>query len=334
MPKKKVGYAYEIFPTNVNFQSIGVGIVLLSNDLKIIHKNPYSGKYLKLPRKGANLAKAVLDKGSRKATLSLPQKRGSFCLVRFKDPHPSSQALMVRLLDGKIALILHTSMSISELLGARYSEEALCIIAGCVTNIYEDRGFDHDITSGKIPFYLNSDYLSERHAVMRLLSLSDSAALLKGALEELCLKFETEILISDSIMTPYKFIDVALLTYASSELIATAQSYSQGLPLKLEIGISGCTATVKVSGNLNISVDSKAKGFEKGNANLRLMLLHAAFASMGVNLFLSFKENRFELMSVIPLAEKSFETLRLSDVLANQFFVSRIIKQVFFIYEA
>ncbi len=330
MPKNKTEYSSEIFPECANYKSLGVGVILLSPDFRIIYKNHCSEKYLRLPRKGADLVKAIFDKESRKKARALPQKRGSFCLVRFHYNQPSSHGLLVRLHGGNFAVILHTSISVSDILGAKYSDEALYTISSCVASLYERTPSDNDIANGENPFKVNSDYLAEKHTVMRLLPLADGALLIKRALEDMSFKLPTEISVSDSIMTPYKFIDVALLTYASSELLATSRIYSQGSPVKLEIDISGCMATVKASGHMNISSDIGDKLFENGSTNLRLMMVSGAFASMGVDLIPRFTHGRFELTAVIPLADKTFDTFRLSTVFAKKFFVLRIVKQVFF----
>ncbi len=330
MQPNKTCHVCKNFSDDFNFQSIGVGIILLSHDFKVFYKNSFSERYLKLPRKNADFLKSVLNKSSFKSALSLSEQCGSFCVVCFKPSHPITKGILVRLHDQSIALILHTSMSVLEILCANYSEDNLRVIASCITRLYERKSSDRYVKSGKNPFFLNSEYLAERHTVMRLLSLSEGISLIKSALEELNLKTSTKILFSNAAMTPYKFVDVALLAYAASELIETSRIYSKGSPIKLEIDVSGCTATVKASGSMKISSFAKGRLFENGVTNLRLLLVSGAFASMGINLIPVFANGKFELTSVIPLADKTFESFRLSTVLAKQFYISLIIKQVFF----
>ncbi len=332
MQKKQPTSTLEIFPENICYQSIGVGMILLSNDFKIFYKNPCSKSYLKLPKKGADLVKILFDRESRKNARLLSQSRDGACFVRFTDSN-SSVGLMISLPDGNFAVILHSSISVVELLCARYSSQAMQMTANCVVKLYQGKNCNRYIISGKNPFKMNVGYLAEKHTVMRLLSLSDGISLVKSALLELCLNFPTEISISESVMMPYKFIDTALLAYAASELLATARIYSQGSAVKLVIDTFGCTARVRVTGKIKISSRMNGKIFEKGSTNLRLMLVAAALAAVGVDFLPIFKNGRFELTTVIPLAEKNFETMRLSTVLAKQFFVSRIVKLVFFAKE-
>ncbi len=284
-----------------NSNSNGIGLIRLNRELKITEKNLYCKKHLSLPRVGARIALVLDSKSEFLSISSLPERRASHVFVKFKYSIGIKFGLAVRLRCGDIALITHNSFDMVYSLNGVYGSDSLAVISGFVANLYENRIYDLASISGREIFPIDKKYISDGHLHIKAASISEATDILRDAIHMLKTKPEIRLTFGSGTDSHRHFTDIALLSYALSELIASSVIFSQNSRVSVNINVWGSTVLASTEGEYKLPIKKDAPISKADESKLRLTLISASLAALGIRTSFEFDGKRYRLGIILPL---------------------------------
>ncbi len=306
-------------------KSSDIGLLRLSFDLNLIEKNRYADMYMKIPRKGAGFANALFSDESFEALKALSREKGSYLPVRFKNTDTVRQGLAVRIKDDGLAVVFHTSFSMADHLGAKYSSDVLRVIAQCVVNIYEPNIFALTDVRQPIVFSVNNSYDTENRKGANIVFLSDSAAMMKKIIKKIRPVGLLRLELMPTLMTRASYVDMSVIAYALSELFACSLLYSARTSVKISVGYSNGAVEMKATGDYLISSEKLGKIAPTDRANIRFVLVAGVLSAIGISASADVSDGRFSITLSYPVNEMNsgrfcFENTVMSGILATRIF--------------
>ncbi len=281
-------------------KSSDIGILRLSFELRLIEKNTYSEIYVQLPRNGADFAEAFFGDENLQRLRALPSTVGSCAFLHFYGNEMARRALAVRITNGEIAVVFHTSFLMTEHFGVEYSSDALRVISKCIANLYEPEVFGLADVRQPTVFPTNTEFCDRTNEAVHAVRLSDSAAILKDVVKRIRPVRLLKLALEPSVMTRTRFVDIELLTYAMGELFASALLYSARTPIKISVGALGDTVVLTATGKYLISHDKTARPAVIDRANLRFVLIAGALAAIGITASAEVDGDNFSIRLTCP----------------------------------